>query len=51
MSAKVIIFIDGSNFLGICREFDQSLQIDFDRLAYSGPSRPPIPVDAGHPFR
>lgn len=35
MSAKVIIFIDGSNFLGICREFDQSLQIDFDRLAQS----------------
>jgi uncharacterized LabA/DUF88 family protein len=33
MSGKVIIFIDGSNFLGICREFDPLLQIDFDRLA------------------
>lgn len=33
MSGKVIIFIDGSNFLGICREFDPTFQIDFDRLA------------------
>jgi len=35
MAAKVIIFIDGSNFVGICRDFDPGLQIDFDRLAKS----------------
>lgn len=33
MAGKVIIFVDGSNFLGMCREFDPKLQIDFDRFS------------------
>ena len=33
MPSRVMIFIDGGNFSGSCREFDAALEVDFEKLA------------------
>jgi uncharacterized LabA/DUF88 family protein len=33
MASKVMIFIDGSNFMGSCREFDPKISVDFEKLS------------------
>jgi len=33
MPDRIMVFIDGSNFVGSCKEFDEKLDVDFEKLA------------------